>query len=57
MKSLILLILFFPSIVWAVDDATVNAIDYKASSAHSKADGNNSLIQALEADIILHHRL
>ena len=46
MKSLILLILFFPSIVWALDDATVNVIDYRASSAHSKAD-----------DIIHHHRL
>lgn len=34
MKPLILLILLFPSIVWAVDDTTVYAIDYMASSAH-----------------------
>ena len=58
MKYLISFVLFFPSLVLAVDDATVQALDSKASSAHSKADGNNSRIQALETeDIILHNRI
>lgn len=47
-----------PIIALAVDVATVQAIDSKASSAKSKADGNNSRIQALEAeDVILHQRI
>ena len=49
MKYLIPIILLFPSLVLAVDDATVQAIDSKASNAKAKADGNNSRIQALEA--------
>ena len=58
MKYLIPLILLFPSLVFAVDDATVSEIDSKASSANSKADGNSSRIQALEAeDIVLHERI
>ena len=58
MKYLVLLVLLFPSLVLAVDDATVQAIDSKASNASSKADGNNSRIQALEAeDVILHNRI
>lgn len=58
MKSLILFLLLFPSIALAVDDATVQAIDSKASNANSKADGNNSRIQALEAeDVLLHNRI
>ena len=58
MKHLIFIILFFPSMVLAVDDATISVIDGKASNANSKADGNNSRIQALEAeDIILHYRI
>ena len=58
MKYLIIFIFLFPSIALAVDDATVQAIDTKASSANSKADGNNSRIQALEAeDILLHNRI
>lgn len=52
---LALVILFVPSVGSAVDDATVQAIDSKASTANSKADGNNSRIQALEAeDVVLH---
>lgn len=34
--------------VWAVDDATVQEIESKATSANQKADGNNSRIQNLE---------
>ena len=33
----------------AVDDATVQAIENKASSANAKAEGNNSRIQGIEA--------
>ena len=51
MKYLIPLILLFPSLVFAVDDAIVQAIDSKASSANAKADGNNSRIGALEAEV------
>ena len=58
MKYLILLIFLFPFIALAVDDETVHAFDSKASSAQSKADGNNSRIQALEAeDVILYNRI
>jgi len=58
MKYLITLVLLIPSLVWAVDDATVQAIDSKASNANAKADTNNSRIQALEAeDVILHVRI
>ena len=58
MKFLIFLILLFPSIAVAIDDSTVMAIDLKASSAHSKANGNNSRIQALETeDLIIHNRI
>lgn len=58
MKYFILLVSLFPSLVLAVDDATVQAIDSKASSANSKADGNNSRIQALETeDVILYQRI
>ena len=58
LKYLILSVLLFPSLALAVDDATVEAIDSKASNANSKADGNNSRIQALEAeDEILHNRI
>ena len=57
-SSLILLVLILPSIASAIDDATVQAIDSKASEAKSKAEGNNSRIQAPEAeDIILHERI
>lgn len=57
-SSLALIILFHPSIGMAVDDATVQAIDTKADTANAKADGNNSRIQALEAeDAILHQRI
>jgi hypothetical protein len=41
----------------AVDDATISAIDSKAQNAHSKADGNNSRIQALEAEDVILHQL
>ena len=54
MKYLIPLILLFPSLAFAVDDAMVSAIDGKASNANIKADGNNSRIQALEEkDVII----
>lgn len=49
MKYLITLVLLIPSLVLAVDDAAVQAIDSKASNASAKAEGNNSRIQALEA--------
>ena len=35
----------------AADDATLSAIDTKATAAKSKADGNNSRIQGLENDL------
>ncbi len=35
----------------AADDATLSAIDDKATAAKSKADGNNSRIQGLENDL------
>lgn len=58
MKYLITLVLLIPSLVLAVDAATVQAIDSKASNANTKADGNNSRIHALEAeDDILHNRI
>ena len=42
----------------AVDDATVQAIDQKAATANSKADGNNSRIQALEAeDVVIKEKM
>lgn len=42
----------------AVDDAAIVEIDNKASSANAKADGNNSRIQALEAEVAaLHQRI
>ena len=49
----------FTSDVFAVvDDEAIADIDSKATSANAKADGNNSRIQALEADdIILHQRI
>ena len=62
MKTLIyyiqsfLVFVVLSSSAWAIDDATLSAIDSKAQTAHTKADGNNSRIQALEAeDIILHN--
>lgn len=58
MKYLFTLVLLIPSLALGVDDATVQAIDSKASNANAKADTNNSRIQALEAeDIILHERI
>ena len=39
------------SVALAVDDAIISEIDSKATSAKSKADGNNSRIQALEAEV------
>ena len=58
MRKFLLVILLCPSFVLAVDDATVQAIDSKASSANAKANGNNSRIQALEAeDLLLHSRI
>jgi hypothetical protein len=58
MKYLIPILLLFPSLVFAVDDAAVQANDSKASMAKSiaghndnRTHGNNSRIQALEADI------
>ena len=61
MKNLIwgiltLSIIFAATTALAVDDATVQAIEEKASSANSKADGNNSRIQALEAEDVQHAR-
>ena len=58
MKYLIPLILLFPSLVFAVDDATISEIDSKASNANAKAEGNRGLIGALETeDGILHERI
>lgn len=58
MKDLILLIILFPSLVLAVDDATVQTIDSKTSNANVKADANSSCMQALEVeDIILHQKI
>lgn len=51
MKKILLFIFFLPSIVFAVDDATVLAIDSKASSANSKADQNASEIQSLKGGL------
>ncbi len=57
MKYFIAIILLFPTFLFAVDDAPVQAIDTKASNANTKADGNNSRIQALDVeDDILHNR-
>ncbi|MDH5518860.1 MAG: collagen-like protein [Gammaproteobacteria bacterium] len=67
MKSIILFLLFFPSIAMAVDDATILDIDSKATMAKSKSDhndnrihendnkinGNNSRIQALESEVAI----
>jgi microcystin-dependent protein len=39
------------NLAFAVDDATVEEIDSKASSANAKADGNKGKIQTIEADI------
>ena len=58
MKYLSLLFLLIPFSVLAVDEATVQAIDTKASNANTKANDNNSRIQALESeDLILHNRI
>lgn len=58
MRYFVTLLIVFPSLVFAVDDATVQEIDLKASSAKSKADGNNSRIQALEAeDVRINQRI
>ncbi len=37
---------------WGVDDAAVQEVDAKATSANNKADTNNGRIQAMEADIV-----
>ena len=37
---------------WGVDDAAVQEVDAKATSANNKADTNNGRIQAVEADIV-----
>ena len=37
--------------VWGADDAAVQEVDAKATSANNKADTNNGRIQAVEADI------
>ncbi len=39
MRQLLSLLLLFPTLLYAVDEATVTAIDSKATSANAKADG------------------
>ena len=54
MKFLIPVMLLFPRLVLAVNDATILAIDSRALLAKSNADDNDNRIQALEAeDVIL----
>jgi len=38
--------------VIAADDATIQQVENKAETANAKADGNNSRIQGLEADVV-----
>jgi hypothetical protein len=46
--TILLTLIFSVSAAFAFDEATVQAIDEKAASANTKADSNNSRIQALE---------
>ena len=50
--AICLLLISTAGTAFAVDDATVQAIGNKAANANAKADGNNSRIQGIEADVV-----
>lgn len=54
MKIILLTLFLVPSLVFAVKENSIQVRDNKASSA--KAKGNNSRIQALQAEVIILHQ-